>query len=289
MEMLNADNRWIAAAAAAKRRVPVLLALPIAVAAIVMTPVSRSLAYVLQDGHDLSQAAFRALHSACFFAPLLLVPFVLIRWVERRPWPRANPVWLGGGILFGTMAFLMAMGGLDAAGAIRVNATKALTAGMLLGIAASTAIVALQIFAEEFFFRGWLQPLVARDWGLRASLVVTSILFAGAHYLTTTLYPLALLNIFLASVFFGLLAFRTGSLSASCGAHWAWNWLERCVFGLVPNPGVDPLGSFFDWDLVGPPLVAGGTDELNGSIMVTAALSFFVLLLIAWQPRAAAD
>ena len=83
---------------------------------------------------------------------------------------------------------------------------------------------------------------------------------------------MAFANISLAGAFFGMLAMRTGGLAAPLAAHWVWNVLELCVFGLTPNPGVDSMGSLLDLDLVGPVLSSGGRDGLNASLATTAAL-----------------
>ena len=134
------------------------------------------------------------------------------------------------------------------------------------------ALTGFQVFGEEIFFRGWLQPILGAEWGAKTGLVVTAAVFAGAHLVTDVLGPVAILNLFLGGLVFGLLAFRSGGLAAPFGAHWVWNWLEQSVMGLVPNPGVDSLGSLFDFDLVGSPLLGGGTEGLNGSLVETAAL-----------------
>jgi len=114
--------------------------------------------------------------------------------------------------------------------------------------------------------------------------MATSALFAAAHALGRPAGGLALVNDTLAGVAFGLLAFRSGGLLAPFAAHFAWNWAEQSLFGLTPNPGVDPLGSLSDLDLVGPTLLSGGRDELNGAIAATAALLLMIGLVLAWRP-----
>jgi hypothetical protein len=79
---------------------------------------------------------------------------------------------------------------------------------------------------------------------------------------------------------FGLLALRTGGLAAPIAAHFGYNWAEQSIFGLTPNPGVDAMGSVFNFDLAGVPIFSGGPDELNGSISVTLTLGISVLLLL---------
>jgi len=84
---------------------------------------------------------------------------------------------------------------------------------------------------------------------------------------------------------FGLLMLRTGTLAAPIMAHFAWNLTYFHILGLAPNPGVDPLGSVFDFDLIGDPLLFGGNNEMISGIVVTFSLSFLCLILMAWKAK----
>ena len=44
---------------------------------------------------------------------------------------------------------------------------------------------------EELFFRGFLFPGLARRWGVAAAIVVSGILFSGAHLLPKSFIPIA--------------------------------------------------------------------------------------------------
>ena len=90
---------------------------------------------------------------------------------------------------------------------------------------------------------------------------------------------MAFLNLFLAGMFLGLLALRTGGLVAPCAAHFAWNWCESNLFGSDPNPGSGLFGAFFDLDLRGPALWSGGDDTMNGSLATTLVLGAIILSL----------
>src|SRR5208337_2767919 len=155
----------------------------------------------------------------------------------------------------------------------------AATPHLLAGIGEAVLIIGLRTFGEEFFFRAWLQPLLARSWGVPAGLAVTSLLFGLIHVFSRGVPLVVLVNVTLAGAFFGLIALRTGGLAAPFAAHWAWNAIEQCVFGLVPNPGFDSMGTFIDLDLVGPTLLSGGSDGLNGSLATTAVLVVCVVAM----------
>src|SRR5207302_4511959 len=118
------------------------------------------------------------------------------------------------------------------------------------------SIVAVQSIAEEAFFRGWLQPILCKDWGVRTGLIVTSALFGALHVIAGAHGPLAVANLFLGGMLFGVLALGTGNLLAPAAAHFAWNWTESGVLGLTPDPG----GSLFNLKLIGAQIWNGGAD-----------------------------
>jgi membrane protease YdiL (CAAX protease family) len=141
-------------------------------------------------------------------------------------------------------------------------------------------LVLLAATAEEIYFRGWLQPLLGARWGVWIGLVVTAVLFSVTHLAAGLHSIAAAVNIFLAGMFFGLLALRTGGLVAPCAAHFGWNWAEAQLFGSDPNPGAGPFGAFFDLDLKGPVLWSGGPDTMNGSLATTLILSLLIVGLM---------
>ena len=91
---------------------------------------------------------------------------------------------------------------------------------------------------------------------------------------------MALLNLMLGGMAFGLLALRSGGLWAPFAAHTAWNWIESGVLGLEPNPGVGAGGSILDLDIVGAGLWSGGGDAMNGSLAATLVLLLGVAGLV---------
>ncbi len=99
--------------------------------------------------------------------------------------------------------------------------------------------------------------------------------------------PVSLLNITLAGVWFGLLAWRTGGILAPTLAHAGYNWAEEMLFGASPNPGVGPFGALFDADLTGSVRLGGSADGLNASLLLTAVLIAIILPLLLRSPASA--
>ncbi|HEX7758114.1 MAG TPA: CPBP family intramembrane glutamic endopeptidase [Caulobacteraceae bacterium] len=126
-------------------------------------------------------------------------------------------------------------------------------------------------------------------WGAWMGLLATSLIFCGLHVVGGARAPLAAINIFLAGLFFGLLALRSGGLVAPITAHFAWNWAETGLFATDPNPGAGPFGALVDLDLTGPSLWSGGADTMNGSLATTLVLGALILgLMLAVRQRRAA-
>lgn len=96
-----------------------------------------------------------------------------------------------------------------------------------LAFYAFAAIIAAPL-AEEGFFRGFLLGGLrrARDgvWGRRIALLVSAILFAGAHFYVPLLIPFTI-----GGLIFGLLYIRTNSLTAPTLAHCGHNVIAFIV------------------------------------------------------------
>jgi membrane protease YdiL (CAAX protease family) len=285
MQSLDAQNGWVVSANAARRHIPGSLALVIAVLAFAATlwvaPAIYEFAAGLA-GHsmNLTIGGVRLVRSLAYFLPLNGAAFIFAFFLfERRPWPLTRAMWFIFGLLAGAVGFFLALAAAYGLGVVRFISESTVSPHLVAGILEAVFIVGLRAFGEEFFFRAWLQPLLARSWGVPLGLMVTSVLFGFVHIISRGVPFIVFVNVTLAGAFFGLLALRTGGLAAPLAAHWTWNAIEQCLVGLTPNPGVDSMGSFFDLDLVGPLMLSGGSDGLNGSLGTTAALIVCVAVL----------
>jgi hypothetical protein len=279
MEPLTFRNAWIVSVTCARRRSPLWASLAIAAVALLCGLIAAPALHRLWSDLYLPDAPpaglSRLLLDAGIFLPLYACAFGMQMWEGWAPRKAEYAGWegLGLGVGIGAFAFLAAVLAAAVSGVIQQGAgTQTIGLGLIL----ATALTCFQAFGEEIFFRGWLQPVLGSKLGVKAALLLTAVLFAGAHLLTQPFGIVAVVNIFAAGLLFGLLALRTGGLAAPFGAHVVWNWLEQSVMGLVPNPGADSLGSFFDFDLVGSPLLSGGADGLDGSLLVTFVLALAI-------------
>ncbi len=220
----------------------------------------------------LSGATAEAAFTLLVFGPLLLVALAggALTGV-RASAPGAHAAANAGrGAALGLTGLLLAVGLAGIAGTLA--RPTVVTAPSLL-LVSGLAVVFVQVAAEEVYFRGWLQPLLARVAGERVAVPAIAVAFALLHLLAGGAGALALVNLLLGGLLFGVLAAQSGGgVAGAVGAHFAWNAAEQLLFGLDPNPGVGGFGALFDLDLVGAPRWGGSAEGLNASWAMTAAL-----------------
>ena len=230
-----------------------------------------------------------SLFNLIIFGPLILIAIVGALLDRRNALaPGTRPAAsLGVGLLIGLAGVSVSVlygwlaGGLADNGAPGGGATL-----MLWGL----GVVALQVAAEEIYFRGWLQPALTARWGQPLGIAAAALAFGALHVAGGAREPVSLLNLFLGGLMFGLFAARGGGLAAAIGAHYAWNAAEQFGWGLDPNPGLGSFGALADKELVGAAIWGGSAEGLNGSIGMTIALLAIVLplALLSWKRLPAA-
>lgn len=286
-------NAWLVAVDGARRRIPGYVAVIAAIIALGLSLFGGVALYRAAPdltklvGGETGLALDRLVLFVCSLALLFGAALISALFERRAPMgPQGGAIQASAlGLAFGVLGFLCAFAIAGLFGAIRLGADVSPWDHRWAGAAIAAILALFQVSGEELFFRGWLQPLLGARWGAWVGLGATSVLFGAAHAVTGPISVLAVINDVLAGAVFGLLALRSGGLWAPILAHWGWNWTEQALLGLTPNPGVDPLGSLFDYDLVGPRLLSGGADEMNGSIAATASLLALVVLAALWRSR----
>jgi len=228
-----------------------------------------------------SEVLANAVFYLILFAPLAAIALgaaalshvKALRAGDSAGWWTGIGLALGAGGLLATLALSWLQGG------VMVGTVPPAGGGvLLLGI----VLMLFQTGVEEVFFRGWLQPALIQRAGPLAGIAVTALCFCAFHVAGGARAPLSLVNIALAGLFFGLLAWRSGGILASVAAHFAWNVIESSVLGLVPNPANDVFGSLFDLDLGGAALWGGQEEGLNASIGTVAVLLALIVPLV-WR------
>lgn len=186
------------------------------------------------------------------------------------------PVGLGAGVI----GMSIAAGYAAVAGTLQPGQAGGGSAALILW---GAAMVLVQAGAEEVWFRGWLQPALARGWGVVPAILVAALAFTLLHVAGGARGPLTLLNLLLGGLLFGLLAARGQGIASAVAAHWGWNATEQLGFGLDPNPGLGSFGAVANYDLIGAAAWGGSAEGLNASLAMTfALLAMLVPLALLW-------
>ena len=162
---------------------------------------------------------------------------------------------------------------------------------MATGAAAAIPFITLlgwlpQAFSEEFVFRGWLLTRLRSRLNLNASVLVSAVIFAVAHGLNPDTTLIAYVNLFLAGLWFALMAIRTGGIAAPMMAHLAWNWLELSGFGLLAKGDEPQGGSLFNFNFASHSLFSGPGSGLNDSLALGISFAAFIVLELIIRKRA---
>jgi membrane protease YdiL (CAAX protease family) len=120
-------------------------------------------------------------------------------------------------------------------------------------------------FNEELAFRGYILQHLARAWGLRAAVVVSSLIFAFVHVLNPHISPLAMVNLFAAGLLLATAYLVTGSLWLPIGLHIGWNLAELHLLGFASSGFQGP--ALVHTVVQGPELFTGGAFGPEGGLV----------------------
>lgn len=140
----------------------------------------------------------------------------------------------------------------------------------------------IQGATEEIVTRGWLLNVLSTKYNIGVGLLISSTLFGIMHLTNPNVNYIAVINIILVGLFYGLYVIKTNDLWAVCGMHSAWNFAQGNIFGFKVS-GLDvSVGSLIDLNLVGSDFVTGGIFGPEAGITVTFILlaSIGILLFI---------
>jgi uncharacterized protein len=158
--------------------------------------------------------------------------------------------------------------------------SSTLVTGILLFMAVATA--------EELLFRGFIFQRLLTGIGQWPSQLIMAGYFVLTHMnnpgMTGEVRILAGVNIFLASILFGLAYIGTRSLAMPLGIHFMANWVQGSLLGFGVS-GTAPTGFLIPVIQKGPNWITGGAFGLEacipGLICVIAAL----ILLFQWKQK----
>ena len=104
----------------------------------------------------------------------------------------------------------------------------------------------IQGATEEIVTRGWLLNVLSNRYNIGVGLLVSSTLFGLLHLGNPNINYIAVINIILVGVFYGLYVIKTNDLWAVCGMHTAWNFAQGNLFGFEVSGLNVSVGTLID-------------------------------------------
>lgn len=143
--------------------------------------------------------------------------------------------------------------------------------------------------AEELLFRGFIFQRFINGLGRWPAQLILAAWFLLTHLnnpgMTGSVKFLAGLNIFLASIMFGLAFLRTKSLAMPIGLHFMANWVQGSVLGFGVS-GNESVGLLIPALNDGAAWLTGGQFGLEASVPGLICVIAIILVLYRWKPSA---
>ena len=155
-----------------------------------------------------------------------------------------------------------------------------------IGVASLSSILVIlfgwiiQGATEEILTRGWLLDVLITKYNIGFGLFISSILFGVLHLANPNVNYIAVINIILVGVFYGLYVIKTNDLWAVCGMHTAWNFAQGNLFGFEVSGLNVSVGSLIDLNLVGNDVITGGIFGPEAGIVATFVVLVSILILL---------
>lgn len=216
---------------------------------------------------------------------------ILCQWLRRKPiyeiTGKLNLTWLQelllglciGAVLIISPVLLLSIGGWIQ---WKVNSFSFST---FLSVFSMLLLASL---AEELLFRGFLFQRLIQAFGNWPAQVIIAILFLLTHVnnpnMTGILKTLACINIFIASIMFGIAYIKTASLAMPLGLHFMANFIQGPIFGFGVSGDKEPslflpiLDSVPDW-------LSGGDFGIEASVFGLCFVIFMTIFLFFWRPK----
>lgn len=193
---------------------------------------------------DLYDGVLRALAFALLIAAALLLASRVLDHrrvthygfhLSRRWWAQlALGLGLGALLMLGTVGLELAMGWVKITDTLVPAPGQPFAATILLGLVAVAAVA----FGEEASYRGYpiknfTEGLGTSRWGVVAAVSIPALYFGAAHVTNPGATWLSSTNTVIFGLLFGTAYVLTGELALPIGLHFAWDYIQAFVFGVV--------------------------------------------------------
>lgn len=139
----------------------------------------------------------------------------------------------------------------------------------------------IQGMTEEVFFRGFIMNIFSSQKGVVFGILMSSVFFAIMHIGNPGTQFLAIINIFIFGLVFGLLFYWSNNIWLTGAAHSFWNFTMGSVLG-IPVSGQRDITSIFKTNVFNnKAFINGGAFGLEGGIIVT--IFGIILCIVLWK------
>ncbi|HKY55552.1 MAG TPA: CPBP family intramembrane glutamic endopeptidase [Anaerolineales bacterium] len=157
----------------------------------------------------------------------------------------------------------------------------------LSALFSSVLLFAGVAIAEELLFRGFIFQRLISGLGQWPAQWIIAAFFLLTHSnnpgMTGGVKVMASMNIFLASILFGMALIRTKSLAMPLGLHWMANWVQGSILGFGVS-GTQQTGLFVPIFGAAPVWLTGGPFGLEASLPGLICVVITLLLLHRKKP-----
>lgn len=150
------------------------------------------------------------------------------------------------------------------------------------------SILLVAAITEELLFRGFLFQRLIQAFGNWPAQIIVAGLFLLTHInnpnMTGILKNLAYINIFIASLMFGIAYIKTASLAMPLGLHFMANFMQGTVLGFGVSGDKDP--SIFKPTFDNAPIwLSGGDFGIEASIFGLCFVIIMTMYLYFWNSK----
>lgn len=136
---------------------------------------------------------------------------------------------------------------------------------------------------EEFLFRGIIFQALLERYGGIISVFGFSIIFAGVHTFNPDYTVISFINTFLINILLSIMYIQTRSLWQPIFFHFFWNFILAVFLGSKVS-GLDLAPPIIELELEKlPAWLFGGEYGLEGGILTTFAVPFFLIIVLKWS------
>ena len=222
------------------------------------------------------------------FAFISLLVFIRVKFIEKRSFSSIGfnknnwfkKYFLGFVIGLGMMCVVVFILFIFGFVSVESNPTQPIGISALSGVLIILVGWIIQGGTEEIVTRGWLMNVLGARYNIGIGLFISSTLFGLLHLTNPNVSFIAVINIILIGVFYGLYVIKTNDLWAVCGMHSAWNFAQGNLFGFEVSGINVEVSSLMDLNLVGNDFISGGVFGPEAGIASTVVLLISIGILI---------